>query len=361
MAGLLAFTLPGLLSRPAAPRYTITDLGVLPGDTKSGAFAINAQGGICGYTQAVGKRACVFQNGAIAVTIGPLPRTAESLARGISTQGAVTGDFGTAPAEQAFVFQNGKMTALGTLPGFRDSRGVAINALGEVVGQVMNVSAPRGPLTDHAFVYSRGKMTDLGTRLGGADSAASSINAAGQVVGQSYPVMGRVRSAPFLYDSHRKTMAFLQMLPPYVSGCANAVNDGGQIAGSISVGAMVHAAVWRGGHLTDLGVPPGYDDADANSINNRGEMVGRCFREDSPVHTFLQNRAGRSGFWQRYLEQHMTGAFVCTGGKMQDLAELIPGKSDWTLEAAYSINDSGQIVGKGFHHGQERAFLLMPR
>lgn len=56
----------------------------------------------------------------------------------------------------------------------------------------------------------------------------------------------------------------------------------------------------------------------------------------------------------------MTGAFVCKDGRMQDLGELIPKNSDWTLEQASSINDSGQIVGKGFHHGQERAFLLTP-
>ncbi len=356
---LLALTLPLLLSCHPAPRYTITDLGVLPGDTKSGAFAINSQGAICGYTQAIGKRSCVFQNGVITVKIGPLPRTAESLARGVNAQGAVTGDFGTSPAEQAFVFQNGKMTALGTLPGFSDSRGAAINALGEVVGRVM-LSAPRGPLVEHAFVYSQGKMTDLGAALGG-DSEARSINSLGQVAGCYWPRTGRVLEAPFLYDTRRKMMTTLPLPASCTHGCANSVNDLGQAAGSINVGAMAHAALWDSGRLTDLGAPPKYDDASAESINNRGEVVGRCFREDSPVHTFLQSQAGRSGFWQRHLEQHMTGAFVCKGGKMQDLAEMIPRNSDWTLEAAYSINDRGQIVGKGFHHGQERAFLLTPR
>jgi probable HAF family extracellular repeat protein len=42
------------------------------------------------------------------------------------------------------------------------------------------------------------------------------------------------------------------------------------------------------------------------------------------------------------------------------LNDLIPRDSDWTLESARGINDRGQIVGQGQHHGQERAFLLTP-
>jgi len=132
------------------------------------------------------------------------------------------------------------------------------------------------------------------------------------------------------------------------------------VAGRVSIGSLVHGALWSGGRFTDLGVPAGYDDSEAACINNRSEIVGRCFREDSPIHTFLQSQAGHSSPLQRYLERHMTGAFVCKDGRMQDLGELIPKNSDWTLEQASSINDSGQIVGKGFHHGQERAFLLTP-
>jgi len=208
LAVILVLFLPYLRPHPAS-RYTVTDLGVLPGDTKSGTFAINSRGAVCGYTQAINKRACVFQNGTITVSIGPLPRLAESLARGINAQGTVPGDFGAAPAEQAFVFQKGRMIALGTLPGFSDSRGVAINTAGEVVGQVM-LSAPRGPFTEHAFVYRQGKMTDLGASLGG-DSEARSINSLGQVVGFYSPRTGQVIRAPFLYDLRRKTMTTLPL------------------------------------------------------------------------------------------------------------------------------------------------------
>jgi probable HAF family extracellular repeat protein len=42
------------------------------------------------------------------------------------------------------------------------------------------------------------------------------------------------------------------------------------------------------------------------------------------------------------------------------LNTLIPEDADWNLEEASGINDHGQIVGYGLHHGQERAFLLTP-
>jgi len=45
---------------------------------------------------------------------------------------------------------------------------------------------------------------------------------------------------------------------------------------------------------------------------------------------------------------------------MRDLSELIPAGRGWTLEEATAINDQGQIVGAGLHHGRKRAFLLTP-
>jgi hypothetical protein len=45
---------------------------------------------------------------------------------------------------------------------------------------------------------------------------------------------------------------------------------------------------------------------------------------------------------------------------MIDLNTLISQGSGWELEWATGINDSGQIVGVGFHNGLQRAFLLTP-
>jgi hypothetical protein len=53
-------------------------------------------------------------------------------------------------------------------------------------------------------------------------------------------------------------------------------------------------------------------------------------------------------------------AFVWFNGMMFDLNELVNPDSGWTLDAAYGINDAGQIVGSGLWNGQATAFRLDP-
>lgn len=43
---------------------------------------------------------------------------------------------------------------------------------------------------------------------------------------------------------------------------------------------------------------------------------------------------------------------------MVDLNTRIDSRLGWELDAAAAINDAGQIVGSGRHHGKARAFLL---
>jgi probable HAF family extracellular repeat protein len=57
------------------------------------------------------------------------------------------------------------------------------------------------------------------------------------------------------------------------------------------------------------------------------------------------------------------GAVIDSGGRFQDLNNLVPRGSAFALTNATGINDSGQIVahGSGNSTGQNRAFLLTPR
>lgn len=45
---------------------------------------------------------------------------------------------------------------------------------------------------------------------------------------------------------------------------------------------------------------------------------------------------------------------------IKSLNDCIPPDSGWHLEAAISVNDSGEIVGRGRQNGRTRAFLLVP-
>jgi probable HAF family extracellular repeat protein len=53
-------------------------------------------------------------------------------------------------------------------------------------------------------------------------------------------------------------------------------------------------------------------------------------------------------------------AFIYDNGSMTDLNSLIGAGSGWYLWWADDINDSGQIIGTGWHYGQQHAFLLTP-
>ena len=156
-------------------------------------------------------------------------------------------------------------------------------------------------------------------------------------------------------------MTALSMPLPYTWGHAYHINDSGQVIGNISAPhEITHAALWNDGHVTDMGTSPGFSNSIAQGLNNQGEAVGRCFNDYSPIQIFLRNHVGSDNALGSYLNRNTDRAFVCRKGKMQDLNKLIPRNDDWILENAHGINDRGQIVGQGLHHGQERGFLLTP-
>jgi probable HAF family extracellular repeat protein len=76
----------------------------------------------------------------------------------------------------------------------------------------------------------------------------------------------------------------------------------------------------------------------ASGINDSGQVVGSSAIDDGSPH-----------------------AFVYSGnGPMQDLNDLIPPGSGWTLTEARGINSSGQIVVQGEMGGIAHSFLLTP-
>lgn len=363
----LALLLPYL--RPhSVPRYTVTDLGVLPGDTISWATGINNRGDVVGYVSTGASsgnvKAVEFQNGKI-IALGSSIVGVDSIARGINTQGEVTGWVEAPIGNQAFVYAAGKKHILGKPPGFISSQGTAINDTGEVTGQGLCRTTHGLPSAEHAFIFSHGKMTDIGTLRGSLSSAAQSINATGQIVGEcsQFSAGGITAYIPFLYDNRRKTMTALSLPAANLGGRATHINDAGQVAGFVAFSTGGHAALWNGGHFTDLGALPGDEGSGAEGLNNHGEIVGQSLRDNSgSISRFIERHTGYNNFWQRYWYRTTVTerAFVSQNGRMQDLNTLIPKDADWVLEDAKSVNDRGQIVGHGLHHGQERAFLLTP-
>lgn len=232
------------------------------------------------------------------------------------------------PGGAAFVWSGGALTNLSSvLGGF--SRAYDIDNLGRIVGL-------RGtpPAIDRwrAFLYdtTTGSVTDLGTLGGTFRSTATSINDEGHIAGwSSLPNENTFRA--FLWNDG--TMMDLGSLAAGNS-FAYGLNVADEVVGSSSVAGGAHAFLWSSGTMSDLGTLGGPFSA-AFGINDRGHAVGYALTS-----TFAQR------------------AFIWRDGVMQDLNDLVPADSGWTLLEARAINNSDRIVGTGRFGGEYRAFLL---
>jgi probable HAF family extracellular repeat protein len=125
--------------------------------------------------------------------LGALSAGGDSQGWGIDESGQVTGYSWTPEIPNlghAFLYSEGKMSDLGTLPGGVVSVGYAINTGGNherrVHGDSIQVTGYSGTQDgNHAFLYSNGAMSDLGTlpNLGTQNSYSTgiAINVSGQV------------------------------------------------------------------------------------------------------------------------------------------------------------------------------------
>ena len=239
----------------ATGKISGADLGTL-GGRNSRANGINASGQVAGQSDTNASGAAnehAFRTTAagkvsdMGADLGTFPGGLRSVANGINDSGQVVGFSYTAGGGPSHAFRTtatGTLfdsdTDLGTLGGTA-SEAWGINASGQTIG----FSQVAGDASYHAFrTTATGKISDpgadLGT-LGGAFSFAFGINAAGQVVGWSSSDSGE---RAFIIDA-TGPMRDLNDLIPADSGWtlneAQAINDGGQIAGFGVLGGQVHA------------------------------------------------------------------------------------------------------------------------
>ena len=229
---LLAVTICALCAGSwAAPLYTLTDLGTIPGDTGSEAWGMNNAGQVVGYS----------------------------------------GPYNGSPDCHAFLYTGGQMHDLGNLGGYgMGNRANAINNNGQIVGWSTNASGDRD-----GFLYSNGQMQDLGN-LGGIygliGSVAGGINDLGQVVGSAYTATFQLSQA-FLYSGGQMQNLGNTLFGGILSW-GDRVNNTGQIACGATIYGVSHSYLYSDGHLLNLGTLPGLPNSLPYGLNDAGQVAG---------------------------------------------------------------------------------------
>jgi probable HAF family extracellular repeat protein len=232
----------------------------------------------------------------------------------INDRGQVVGE--SAPAGgfiHAFLWQHGRMTDLGVLPGDENSFAYDINNRGQIVGE-----GARG-LEVRALLWDRGGIVNLNPP-GASYGRATAINARGQIVGI---VDGPQGGGPALWEGG---IPIYLPFRPYAGGQPHDINNQGLIVGEAFDAAtgLPHAVVWHDGQIIPIGALPGDDLSVAFAVNDRGQVVG-----------ISGNSADR--------EVPVSRAFIWEDGVMSDLG-VPPGD---THARALDINNRGQAVGIG--------------
>ncbi len=187
---------------------------------------------------------------------------------GINRLGQVVGTSVTASgAQHAYLYTNGTSIDLGTLPGYVQIFATGVNDAGQVVGFTSNNGTDIGGFKpNRAFLWSNGVLTDLGSLRGYDGFVAGSINNKGQVLGNAHNSSSGAEIT-FLWNN-----GVMQALPGTSNDFhANAINDLGQIVGTLRTGGP---ALWQNGVVEDLSNHFDRPLSSAGAINNLGQIAG---------------------------------------------------------------------------------------
>lgn len=241
MAG--AYSKDPLKAHFAAARFTLAGKATLVGGfpAKQRGYSLSQAEGINPKGQVVGvsNNQAFFWNGSTLKKLVPPPRFRASGARGINAGGIAVGQgqvmvSGEVHTHALLWDAAGKGRDLGSLPGYKDSIARAINSQGQVTGWVGATGGTPGKALTfryQAFLWQNGKMRGLGSIPRLKDSKASALNDRGQVVGNAYY---KTDEAALLWQGG-KVYEFNKLIPPgsgWLLQNALSINNRGWVIGN---------------------------------------------------------------------------------------------------------------------------------
>lgn len=216
-----------------------------------------------------------------------------------------------------------------------------INDVGQIVGTIKQADG-----TSQGFVWQNDSLTML-TGLGGTTKCEPRlIDNTGRIIGQSWDNSSQTNKTVVWQNGICQPLA---APPGYSDPSVTSISSNGWMLGSLTLGDQRKSAMWRDGETTLLSsLPEPYAFmTSTRAVNNAGLAVGSATVFPGPNDPQFPP-VGHAAIWNG-------------GGNAVSLNTLIPANSGWWLESAYSINNLGQIVGRGTLNGEDfHAFLLNP-
>jgi len=311
------------------------------------------------------------------VDLGVIDRLAADIVPGLSASGKIVSWRQVESQTYSAVLVDGAVQKLLAPPtGYRNTFAYSVNDRGDAVGWSNTTANPvDSASTVHAVLFDEQGVRDLGT-LGGRRSRAYAINDSDVVVGVSELANSKERA--FRYSGGE--MRPLDPLPGGTYSAAFDINDAGAIVGGSGVPSsssrpLAHAVLWEGNEPKDLGTLDGSGNSVAYAINERGEVTGVSdvlgeetvflYRRGKMLdlgirgHAFAINDEDQIVGSLTPPERGQARGFLWKKNVVTDINELIAVKT-YRIEAAYRINDRGQIVCSGVGNGRLHMLLLNP-
>ncbi len=319
---------------PAAPRYQLTDLGVVAGYANSFAYGMSDSGRqVAGWVDnGSTTQAFVWSAATGMQLLGNSTGATASRGFSVNDQGMVVGETSFGTQREATAWTGSTPSGLGTLSNAGSSVAFGVNDAGKIVGWSDSSDGTR------AFVWESGSgMSSLGVLPGGTQTRAYNINASGQAVGwgttptgdRGFAASPAMSAIPTLSATGGRTRAY-----------GNS-NQNGWVTGDAQDPTLGDVAfVWSpvGGTVT-LGRLTSATGSFGADVNSDGMAVG----------------------WAEGLPDGDQAYVWSAGTGMLALNDLLVSADGWSMQRARAINDGGVIVGNAVHaDGMVHAVMLTP-